>query len=775
MSRTGGILEPEGAPGTSRILFSVAALLGVFVLSLLGSRPPAPKPVSAPSSEFSAGRARAVLERLLGDGSPHPTGSAANDAVRARVVEEFTKVGYTPEIQTGFACDEYGTCATVNNVVARLDGAEPGKSVLLAAHYDSVPAGPGASDDGAGAATVLECARALKALPKPRHSIIFLIDDGEEAGLLGAHVFVDKHPWAKEVAAVVNVDTRGTSGASLMFETGSANYSIVQLYAKHARHPATNAFAYFTYKQLPNDTDFTVFKAAGYQGANFAFIGDVVQYHTPLDNFQNSSPASLQHDGDNALPILLALANSDLSNFQPREAAFFDVFQRWTIYWPASWTLTISVAATLLLFMEIAWLIYRKRLAGSALVWGFFSWPAILAVTFVNAWIIFHVLTRAGALPVDWVAHPLAVQAAFWFLALAVVCTVAFAFSRHAGFLGLWAGGWLWWAILSIASAILTHGIAYLFPLCLSAAVLAGAPLVFSSVDSAMKGLIAGIVPLIVAAVAGFETALLLYAALGNHILIGIAVVVAMLLTPLAPFCEDLLAVRGLSRIALSTSAIIAAVLCALVAAVVPPFSAKSPERVNINFWQDGDSGKSVWVVEPNSRRLPEPIRLATNFTRQDAGPFPWSRETAFLADAPHQELPPPTFTILESSEQGSRRAYRTLMRSERGAPAVLVLFPPGSGVESARMEGEPIQPESERVRKYINGWTLYDCLTTPTKGVELSFTLPVGKPVVVYTLDESYALPAEGAFLEKARPLTATASGDGDTSLVTRRVELLP
>jgi hypothetical protein len=678
-------------------------------------------------------------------------------------------------VQSGFACDEYGTCATVNNVVARLDGAEAGQSVLLAAHYDSVPAGPGASDDGVGVATVLECARALEVLTKPRHSIIFLVDDGEEAGLIGARVFVDQHRWAKEIVAAVNVDTRGTSGPSLMFETGSANYSIVQLYAKHASFPATNAFAYFAYKLLPNDTDFTVFKAAGYQGANFAFIGNVAQYHTPLDNFQNSSPASLQHDGDNALPMIVALANTDLSNFPPREAAFFDVFERGTIFWPASWTLTISIVATLLLFVEIGWLIYRKRLAFTGLLWGIFAWLSMIAVTAINAWIINRILMRAGAMAVNWVAHPAAIQAAFWFLALAVVSTVAFAFSRHAGFLSLWAGVWIGWAALAIASAAYTHGIAYLFPLCLCVAVLAAIPLVFSSVETYDKGLVAGILPLIVAAIAGFEPALLLYSALGNHLLLGIAIVVALLLTPFAPFCADLLEVRGLSRIALPTVAIIATVLAAVAAVVVPAFSAKSPERVNIDFWQDGDTGKSVWIVRPESRRLPEPIRLATNFVRQDAGPFPWSSTTAFVADAPHQDLAPPTFTILESSQEGSKRSYRALMRSERGAPAVMVFFPPDSGVESARMENEPIATESERVRKYLNGWIVYECLTVPAKGVELSFTLPTGKSVVVYTLDESYALPAEGAFLAKSRPLTATTSGDGDISLVSRRVELIP
>jgi hypothetical protein len=65
--------------------------------------------------------------------------------------------------------------------------------------------------------------------------------------------------------------------------------------------------------------------------------------------------------------------------------------------------------------------------------------------------------------------------------------------------------------------------------------------------------------------------------------------------------------------------------------------------------------------------------------------------------------------------------------------------------------------------------------VTVPAKGVELSFTLPIGKSVVVYTLDQSYLLPAEGGFLVKSRPLTATTSGDGDISLVSRRVELNP
>ena len=90
-------------------------------------------------------------------------------------------------------------------------------------------------------------------------------------------------------------------------------------------------------------------------------------------------------------------------------------------------------------------------------------------------------------------------------------------------------------------------------------------------------------------------------------------------------------------------------------------------------------------------------------------------------------------------------------------------------------MEDEAIQPESAIIRRYLNGWILFDCLTVPAKGVELSFTLPIEKSVAVETFDETYGLPAEGGFLIKSRPLTATTSNDGDISLVSRRVELNP
>jgi hypothetical protein len=215
--------------------------------------------------------------------------------------------------------------------------------------------------------------------------------------------------------------------------------------------------------------------------------------------------------------------------------------------------------------------------------------------------------------------------------------------------------------------------------------------------------------------------------------------------------------------------------LALFAAVVVPAFSAKAPERLNFEFSQDADTGNAQWIVEPESGRLPEAIRLAAAFRAVQRGAFPWDTRAAFVSDAPHLDLAPPTFTILESSQGDGRRNYRTLLRSERGAPFAALLFPPDTGVENVRMAGQPLPPATEGTRSLFNGWVAYACPAMPASGVEVSFSVPLGKTVEVSAADQSYGLPPEGSFLLNSRPLTATPSQNGDVTIVTRRVQLLP
>ncbi|HVB57611.1 MAG TPA: M20/M25/M40 family metallo-hydrolase [Candidatus Acidoferrales bacterium] len=775
-------------PGVGRILVGAAIWAAIMVLTIEGLQPPAPKPSKAPATEFSAGRALTVLNRLIGDGMPHPVGSEANDAVRGRIVEELKNLGYQPEIQNAFECNQYGACATVNNVVTYLKGTavsaagapdDPvGKpAVLLAAHYDSVAAGPGVSDDGAGVAAVLEIARALKSLPRPRHSIVILLDDGEEPGLLGARAFVDYHPWAKDVRAAVNIDARGTSGPSLLFETGSANEWAVRLYAHHATRPATSSIFYTAYKQLPNDTDFTIFKSASYQGLNFAMIDNVAQYHTPLDNMANVNAASLQHQGDNALPALVAIANSDLSNLPQGDAVYFDIFQRETVRWPSRWTLPLAIVVALLVFFQIAWLGRNKRLARHEFLWGLAAWFAIIAVTGILALALKTLIQLAGAMLVNWVAHPVPVEIAFWSLAIAVALTLGILFAHRTGLWGLWAGVWTWWTLLSIVVAWKANGISYVLLVPAGVAVLAALPFTLrrnETIESAAASL-SGFLPLATAAIVGIPPALLLYDGLGNRAVPLIAMLVALLVTPLVPLCRDLLNVSGSRGAAFFWIPLAVTVLATFATVVAPGYSAKAPERANIQYWKDADTGKSQWIVQPASGRLPEPIRVAATFQRAGKGPFPWEAGPAYLSEAPRLDLSPPTLTIIESYENNGKRTYRTLLRSERGAPLAMILFPPGADVQAVRVQGYPVEPETERVRRYFGGWQVYRCLTMLPEGIEIGFTLPVGKPVEVFATDITYRLPPEGKFLLNARPLTVTPSQDGDVTMVSRRVQLIP
>ena len=768
-------MDSPSSPGLRRILSSALVLAAVLAVSIVTLQPPSPKSARAPAADFSAVRAIDTLHRVYGKDVPHPVGSAADDEVRAHIIAELTQLGYQPEVQSGFGCWDFGVCAPVNNVVARLDGTESGDGVLLAAHYDSVAAGPGYSDDGTGVASVLEIARALKSRPQPTHSIIFLLDEGEEAGLLGARVFVDSHPWAKQVRAAVNLDARGTSGPSLLFETGSASDWAIQLFAQHAPRPITTSVAYELYKLLPNDTDFTVFKEAGYQGLNFAYLDHVALYHTPLDNSANVDLASLQHHGENALPSLLALANADLTNPPRKEAAFFSVFGHWLIYWPANRSLPYALGVFVLLLAELAWMSHKKRFTFGDVIWGLAGWLMTMAVTLAIALVASTIIQLLGGTAVTWVAHPLPLEIAFWSLAIAVVVMNAIFFAGRSTFWGVWAGLWIWWTLVSIGTSIWMPGVSYLFLVPASAAAILALPFVLLRDDAFGAGAAITILPFAVAAIVAFAPVVLLYDVIGNPALIPISLAVALLVTPLMPLGRDLRSLTGFRGVIIVWTPVIATGLAMFAAIIVSPFSAKSPERMNFSYWQDSDSGASQWIVEPRSGRLPEPVRLAADFHRSEQGAFPWDRQIAFLTGAPHLTLAAPTFTILESSVDGGHQHYRALLRSERGAPRTAALFPPDANVDAVRMNDQPLHETPAAKSALYNGWSVYSCPATPATGVEISFTLPVGKPVMVSVADENFALPEEGDFLLKARPLTATASQDGDITIVTRRVQLLP
>jgi carboxypeptidase Q len=111
-------------------------------------------------------------------------------------------------IEFGITNTTSGT-TQVNNVIAEIKGSElPDEWIIIGGHFDSWDFGTGAEDNGTGAVSVLEIARAFAALGKaPKRSVRFALWGGEEEGLLGSYAYVQAHlSEMPKCVAVLNTD-----------------------------------------------------------------------------------------------------------------------------------------------------------------------------------------------------------------------------------------------------------------------------------------------------------------------------------------------------------------------------------------------------------------------------------------------------------------------------------------------------------------------------------------------------------------------------------------
>jgi Zn-dependent M28 family amino/carboxypeptidase len=96
------------------------------------------------------------------------------------------------------------------NVFAEVPG-RTDSVLMVGAHLDSVPAGPGINDNGSGSAAILEVAQNV-AKTKPEQTIRFAWWGAEELGLLGAEYYVDTLPQPERdrISAYLNFDMVGS-------------------------------------------------------------------------------------------------------------------------------------------------------------------------------------------------------------------------------------------------------------------------------------------------------------------------------------------------------------------------------------------------------------------------------------------------------------------------------------------------------------------------------------------------------------------------------------
>ena len=186
--------------------------------------------------------------------------------------------------------------------------------LMFVAHYDSRYSQPmpkqdtvwsyGAADDGYGVGVTLETvSQLLKHRADWKQGVKVLFTDAEEVGMYGMTAQWENNKEVFDnVGLMVNIEARGPWGPALLFETCPGNEKIMNLYADASKYHYTYSLTTVVYTFMPNFTDFTIVKDY-IPGMNFSTITDVNHYHTDKDNFSNISEKSIQHYGEQILPI----------------------------------------------------------------------------------------------------------------------------------------------------------------------------------------------------------------------------------------------------------------------------------------------------------------------------------------------------------------------------------------------------------------------------------------------------------------------------------------
>ncbi len=365
-------------------LFQMALLFGI-VFAIFYVMVPQSDEQNVPLNEFSTNRALTHVKKITQ--KPHYIGSNGHKEVVAYLFDELKQLGLSPQIQQGFTLSDGGILVNSKNVLARINGTESGKALLLLSHYDSAPHSKslGASDDASGVAAILESIRThLHNKQQTKNDIIILFSDAEEIGLNGAALFVSKHPWAKEVGAVINLEARGSSGPGYMLmETNEGNSKMVEAFSRSKlSKPNSNSLMYSIYKMLPNDTDLTVFRTLGkIQGFNFAFIDNHFNYHTAQDSYQNLDKRTMTHQGANLYPLMNYLANADLTNLNSNQDKVYFSIPYGFISYPFEWIVPMLIIALALTLVIIFIGLSKRVLVPSEIGKGFLKFILALLVS----------------------------------------------------------------------------------------------------------------------------------------------------------------------------------------------------------------------------------------------------------------------------------------------------------------------------------------------------------------------------------------------------------
>lgn len=603
---------------------------------------------SRPAGLFSEQNARAHVEVLAASIGNRPVGSEANVRARAYIAEQLRLFGYEVRVQEDDARRaEIGRTARVANIIATLPG-QRREAIALISHYDSHRASPGGGDDAFGVAVSMEAARVLASQQDRQWTTMVLVTDAEEEGLMGAAALMTDPQVRDDLAAYINLESIGSAGPAVLFETGPANAWLLKPWARAAPHPRGSSYAIEIYKRLPNDTDFTILARHQVPGLNIANIGDSYAYHTRHDTAERLTGRVLRETGENVVSIATELHKTDVTQRSQEEAIYFDVAGIVAVSYSSTLGWIIAVASVL--FGALGWVRVTRFLIRSE---GVGRWLLGLVWTLLGT-----VLAIAAMVGVTWALrasreayHPwYAAPDRFFLLLASTGAAAAWMMVRAGRWIPARARGlrhpaiaWTYalplWIVLAAATATAAPAAAYLWTVPLLAAG------ILLLITPSANGALVRIASLLILAVVAtlwcrdildlmrFVVAIFGRQPIITPVFVYAALVAAagMMLVP--PFFAATGKTQPLLRPSLTTAVLLALVATfGLSAWVAPAYSPERPLRRYARAVQDHGSQTSIWHVSS----------LEPGLDLGQGAPGGWNRAAPVMASVPLGNLAQP-------------------------------------------------------------------------------------------------------------------------------------
>lgn len=731
------------------ILYALILFLMIGAVVKFSFETPMPVGLDAPETEYSAARATNVLSYLLGDESPHPVGSLANHAVRDRLLAHLQQMGLTPFVQRDIGCAaQRNICANVENVIAQIPGSGD-DIVVLMAHYDSVPNAPGAGDDGAGVAAILEVARIVQLQPKRKNSVLLVFTDAEEVGLLGAEAFFNQHPLASRVKAVINLEGAGSGGPSMLLRTTTNGATLFETFRRDAQAPMAFSIVQEIFSRMPNDTDFSVSERADIPSIDFAFSFDFNHYHTPNDTIANLDKGTLQHHGMNALPIVMGLLNADLL-LQSSPSSYFSIHKSFWLTWPIDLSLPLATLALCLLAF-VSFRVWAQTQVGPLLL-GFITAIAALVLGAAFSLGLLYVGDLIAGTTPKFPAQPWPWRILLFGGPLLAVSLSGWLLGKRLSFWPLFLGGWWLLAIMAFALAWVAPLAAntVLIPV-LSVSVIASAivllkrPGNFSLSVLALSGLAAISYSMLILAYSNEQTQ-------------GLGLLAPSIFGCVMIACVAFLPFRLNARFASSVAIALGIGLIWLT--IAPLYSSLNPQHISISHVQNADKEVAYWVAQ-SANPLPNNLQEALGEESAHGKMYPWSTQQNTTYEAPYAQF--------QKGEYNAERHANTIQlnyTADEEVQFVSLVIPDGQRVQSVIMAGHSMQP-----KPYLGVVQLYFIAPAATGSLSLQLEVTGDEAVNAYLLEGKPKLPPAAQKVAQQRGELAVPVHQGDRFISFRKL----